>query len=184
MPRPSRRPACVSISSSTGRRRRCAAITSGPYSTNCPDRTRSSMFSRAVRWPACCRRATASAARRRGRTRAARAPRRGRGGRGRGRPRRRAAAAVPSTSARSSKHQRVTLEHVSPAATAIARTTPPARRGDHVLHLHRFHHEQGLPRATFAFGDRDAHDRPLHRGARSRGVPRRALRPGHPCQRL
>src|SRR5947208_16501892 len=38
-----------SISSSTGRRRRCAAMTSGPYSTKVPGSQRSSTFSRAVR---------------------------------------------------------------------------------------------------------------------------------------
>ena len=37
--------------SSSARRRRWAAITSGPYSTKLPGSTRSSTFSRAVRWP-------------------------------------------------------------------------------------------------------------------------------------
>ena len=50
----------VSISSSSVLRRRRAATTSGPYSTKLPGSTRSSMFSRAVRWPVLRRRATAS----------------------------------------------------------------------------------------------------------------------------
>ena len=49
-----------SMRSSSGRRRRCAAITSGPYSTKVPGSQRSSTFSRAVRWPVLRRRATAS----------------------------------------------------------------------------------------------------------------------------
>ena len=48
---PDRPPGVWAISSSTARRRRCAAITSGPYSMNEPASHRSSTFSRAVRWP-------------------------------------------------------------------------------------------------------------------------------------
>ena len=52
-PMPATRPSAGvrSIRSSSGRRRRCAAIASGPYSTKLPGSQRSSMFSRAVRWP-------------------------------------------------------------------------------------------------------------------------------------
>src|SRR5690606_908801 len=49
-----------SISSSTGRRRRWAAMASGPYSTKLPGSRRSARFSRAVRCPVRRRRATAS----------------------------------------------------------------------------------------------------------------------------
>ena len=49
-----------SISSCLARRRSWAAKISGPYSTNVPSSTRSSRFSRAVRWPRSWRLATAS----------------------------------------------------------------------------------------------------------------------------
>ena len=75
--------------SSRVRRRRCAASTSAPYSTKCRGRSRSSTFSRAVRWPVARRRL-----RRLGRVRSSSVARRrcqhlapGRGGWDRGRSR-------------------------------------------------------------------------------------------------
>ena len=58
--RSSRRPGVRSMRSWSSRRRRWAAITSGPYSTRLPGSRRSSTFSRAVRWPVRRRRSTAS----------------------------------------------------------------------------------------------------------------------------
>ena len=114
-----------SISSSTGRRRRCAAMTSGPYSTKVPGSQRSSTFSRAVRWAVCRRRATASG-RAASRVCACRCSTSARSGRTRARstcaP---ASAAVPSTALSSSTTSGDPSYTVSPAATCTARTIPP-----------------------------------------------------------
>ena len=62
VPMPPTRPSAgvLAMRSARSRRRRWAAITSGPYSTNEPSSTRSATFSRAVRRPRSRRRATAS----------------------------------------------------------------------------------------------------------------------------
>ena len=62
VPMPATRPSAGvrAMRSSSARRLRCAASARAPYSTKLPGSQRSSMFSRAVRWPVCRRRATAS----------------------------------------------------------------------------------------------------------------------------
>ena len=62
VPTPATRPSAGvrAIRSSSDRRRRCAAMTSGPYSTKLPGSTRSATFSRVVRCPVLRRRATPS----------------------------------------------------------------------------------------------------------------------------
>ena len=132
----------------------------------CRGRTRSSTFSRAVRWSVLRRRATASGRRRRASARGAPAPRPGRGGCDRGR--RSSALATASPRPRRLDEQRAAgpRRPCRRASTAMRRTTPPTRRRDDVLHLHRFHHgellrppDQRRPRD----GERD--DRALHRRA-------------------
>ena len=60
IPATSPSPGVFSIRSARSRRRRCAAMTSGPYSIKLPSSTRSATFSRAVRLPRRRRFATAS----------------------------------------------------------------------------------------------------------------------------
>ena len=98
VPMPPTRPSAgvLAIRSASSRRRRWAAITSGPYSTNEPSSTRSATFSRAVRrprWRGAGRRRRGGP--RRARRGGARSTRRGR----RGRRRRAASSGAPSSGA-------------------------------------------------------------------------------------
>ena len=136
--RPTRPSAGVrAMSSSTGRRRRWAAITTGPYSTRLPGSRRSSTFSRAVRCPVLRRRRPRPrAGRRRGRpacrartpSRSARSPDTGRGG-----------------DRRDRRHRRLRLDHGEQVAGGHevahrhvqGRDDAVDRCLDGVLHLHR-----------------------------------------------
>ncbi len=150
--------------SSIVRRRRCAAITSAPYSTKVPGSHRSSIFSRVVRCPVLRRRATAS-----GRAASSPSPCRSttsaRSGRTRSRFTSLASAALRRLDfGLLDKRQRMPFEDRVALGNRDAPHDSALVGRDDVFHLHRFHHEQLLAAMhAVAFADVDGNDRALHR---------------------
>ena len=160
------------IRSSTVRRRRCAAITSGPYSTKVPGSQRSSTFSRAVRW-----RGLAAPLDRVGARRVERhgvaivdSARSGRTALEVDFDRR--CFGVAGCVVLVDEQERVALVHGVAGGDRDAAHDAAGRRLDHVLHLHRSHDEELLAGAhQVALGDVDADDRALHRRRDHTGAP-------------